>query len=75
VAPWPADGEDMSQIGFHIAGALMTLLGVLCLLSAAAVIVAVDGVVGLPAGALAAAVTFQALRVPVGRTAVRVLER
>jgi hypothetical protein len=65
----------MTQIGFHVAGALMTLLGVLCLLSAAAVVVAVDGVVGLPAGALAAVVTFQALRVPVGRTAVRALDR
>jgi hypothetical protein len=65
----------MSQIGFHVAAALMTLLGVLCLVSAAAVIVAVDGIVGLPAGVLAAVVTFQALRVPVGRTAVRVLER
>ena len=65
----------MSQIGFHVAAALMTLLGVLCLVSAAAVIVAVDGIVGVPAGVLAAVVTFQALRVPVGRTAVRVLER
>jgi hypothetical protein len=65
----------MSQSGFHVAGALITLLGVVCLLSAAAVIVAVDGIVGLPAGVLAAVVTFQALRVPVGRTAVRVLER
>ncbi|HEX2105476.1 MAG TPA: hypothetical protein VHF51_17615 [Solirubrobacteraceae bacterium] len=65
----------MSQIGFHIAGALITLLGVLCLLSAAVVIIAVDGVVGVSAGVLAALVTFQALRVPVGRTAVRMLER
>jgi hypothetical protein len=65
----------MSQVGFHIAAALMTLLGVLCLLSAAAVVIAVDGVVGLPAGVLAAVVTFQALRVPVGRTVVRVLDR
>jgi hypothetical protein len=64
----------MSQIGFHIAGALMTLLGVLCLLSAAAVVMAVDGVIGLPAGALAAFVTFQALRGPLGRTAVRALD-
>jgi hypothetical protein len=70
-----ADGKVMSQIGFHLAGILMTLLGVACLLSAAAVVIAVDGLVGLPAGVLAAVVTFQALRVPVGRTAVRVLER
>jgi hypothetical protein len=64
----------VSQIGHHLAGALMTLLGVLCLLSAAAVVVALDGIVAVPAGALAAMATFHALRVPVGRAAVRVLE-
>ena len=65
----------MSHIDLHIAGALMTLLGVLCVLTAVAVIVAVDGVIALPAAVVAAVVTFQALRVPVGRTAARVLER
>ena len=75
-APRHADGNsDMRDIGFHIAGALITLLGILCLVSAAAVVVAVDGMIGLPAGALAAFVTFQALRVPLGRSAARALDR
>jgi hypothetical protein len=65
----------MRHLDFHIAGALMTLLVVLCLLPAVAVVTAVDHVAALPAGALAAFATFQALRVPFGRTAVRVLDR
>jgi hypothetical protein len=65
----------MRQLDFHIAGALMTVLVVLCAASAIAVATLVGGVAGLPAGALAAFATFQALRVPFGRTAVRVLDR
>jgi UDP-N-acetylmuramyl pentapeptide phosphotransferase/UDP-N-acetylglucosamine-1-phosphate transferase len=65
----------MSQLGFHVAGILMTVLVALCAVSAIAAVTVVDGVAGLPAGALAAVATFQALRVPFGRTAVRVLDR
>ena len=57
----------------------MTLLALLCLLSAIAVAVAVAGIggapAGVPAGALAAVATFQLLRGPIGRAAVRLLDR
>jgi hypothetical protein len=66
---------DMSQLGFHIAGILMTVLVALCLVSAVAAATVVGGTAGLPAGAVAAVATFQALRVPFGRTAVRALDR
>jgi hypothetical protein len=48
---------------------------VLCLLPGVAVVMAVGSVAALPAGAFATVATFQALRVPFGRTAARVLDR
>jgi hypothetical protein len=62
------------HIGLHAAAALMTLLAVACLAAAVAVAVVLDGPVALPAAALAGVVTFQALRVPVGRAATWLLD-
>jgi hypothetical protein len=66
---------DMRHLGLHAAAALMTLLGVLCVLTGGAAALLVDGLLSLPAAGVAAAATFQALRRPVGRTAGRLLDR
>jgi hypothetical protein len=67
--------RTIQHIGLHAATALMTLLAVACVAAAVAVAVVVDGPLALPAAALAGAVTFQALRVPVGRAATWLLDR
>jgi hypothetical protein len=61
--------RTIRHIGLQAAVALMALLAVACLAAAVGVAVVVDGPLALPAAALAGAVTFQALRVPVGRAA------
>jgi hypothetical protein len=59
----------LRRIGPSAAATLMALLAALCLTAAVAAAVLVGGPAGLALGALAAAATFQALRVPVGRAA------
>jgi hypothetical protein len=63
------------RIGPAAAAALVALLAAACLAVALAPAVAVGSVAGLPVGALAAAATFQALRVPVGRAASWLVDR
>jgi hypothetical protein len=63
------------HIGPSAAAMLMALLAALCLIAAVAAAVAVGGPAGPPLGALAAAATFQALRVPVGRAASWLVDR
>jgi hypothetical protein len=65
----------MRQLNFHAAGALMTLLALICLIPPAGVIVLLDSLFAIPVALVAAVLIFQALRVPVGRTAGRLLER
>ncbi|MEA2284748.1 MAG: hypothetical protein QOJ21_791 [Solirubrobacteraceae bacterium] len=65
----------MRHLDFHAAAALMTLMALICLIPPAGLIVLLDSAVAIPAAIVAAFVTFQALRVPVGRTAGRLLER
>jgi hypothetical protein len=65
----------LRRIGPSAAATLMALLAALCLTAAAAAAVVVGGPAGLAVGALAAAATFQALRVPVGRAAGWLVDR
>ena len=53
----------------------MALLAAACLAAGAATATAVGGTLALPAAAVAAGATFQALRVPVGRAASWMLDR
>ncbi|MEA2248358.1 MAG: hypothetical protein QOH46_2887 [Solirubrobacteraceae bacterium] len=53
----------------------MTLMALMCLIAPAGVIVLLDSAIAVPVALVAAVATFQALRVPVGRTAGRLLER
>jgi hypothetical protein len=64
----------MRHLDAHAAAALMTLLALICLIPPAGIIVLLDSAVAIPVAIVAAFVTFQALRVPVGRTAGRLLE-
>jgi hypothetical protein len=59
----------LRRIGPSAAATLMALLAAVCLASAVTAAAVVGGPGGLGLGALAAAATFQALRVPVGRAA------
>jgi hypothetical protein len=61
--------QTLRSIGVPAAAALMTLMAALCLAAAIAPIVLIDGALSPPVAALAAAATFQTLRVPVGRAA------
>jgi hypothetical protein len=61
--------QALRHIGVPAAALLFTLMAAVCLAAAGAAIAAVDGVLAFPLAALAALVTFQALRVPVGRAA------
>jgi hypothetical protein len=65
----------LRTISLHAAGVLMALLAIACLAAAGAAGTAVGGALTLPVAALAAGVTFQALRVPVGRAAAWLLDR
>ena len=65
----------LRHLGLHAAAGLMTLLAAACLAAGAATATAVGGPLALPAAALAAGATFQALRVPVGRAASWMLDR
>ena len=67
--------RSLRHLGLHAAAALMTLLAAACLAVAAATATAVGGTLALPAAAVAAGATFQALRVPVGRAASWMLDR
>ena len=64
----------LHRIGLPVAAALMTLMAAACLALAVATVSIVGGLPGVGAGALAAAAAFQALRVPVGRTASRLID-
>jgi spore maturation protein SpmB len=61
--------QALRTIGLPAAAALMTLLAALCLAAAVASVALVGGPLSLPVAVLAAAATFQGLRVPVGRAA------
>jgi hypothetical protein len=65
----------MRHLDLHAAAALLTLMALICLIAPVGVIVLLDGTLALPVALVAAFATFQALRVPVGRTAGRLLER
>jgi hypothetical protein len=65
----------LRRIGPSAAATLMALLAALCLAAAIVAAVAVGGPAGAALGALAAAATFQALRVPVGRAASWLVDR
>jgi hypothetical protein len=65
----------LRRIGPSAAAALVAVLAALCLTAGIAAAVAVDGPAGPALGALAAGVTFQALRVPVGRAASWLVDR
>ena len=67
--------RSLRHLGLHAAAALMALLAAACLAVAAATATAVSGTLALPAAAVAAGATFQALRVPVGRAASWMLDR
>ena len=67
--------RPLRHLGLHAAAALMALLAAICLAVAAATATAVGGTLALPAAAVAAGATFQALRVPVGRAASWMLDR
>ena len=67
--------RSLRHLGLHAAAALMALLAAACLAVAAATATAVGGTLALPAAAVAAGATFQALRVPVGRAAGWMLDR
>jgi hypothetical protein len=66
--------RTIRHIGLHAAAALMTLLAAACLAVAVTVAVVVDGPLTIPAAVVAGGATFQALRVPVGRAASRLLD-
>jgi hypothetical protein len=59
----------LRTVGLPAAAALMTLMAAVCLAAALAPVAIVGGPASLVLGAAAAAATFQALRVPVGRAA------
>jgi hypothetical protein len=61
--------QALRAIGVPAAAALMTAMAAVCLAVAAAPVALLGGPLSLPLAALAAAATFQALRVPVGRAA------
>ena len=65
----------LRHLGLHAATALVTLLAAACLAAGAVTAATVGGPLALPAAALAAGATFQALRVPVGRAASWMLDR
>ena len=65
----------LRHLGLDAAAALMTLMAIVCLGTAVATATLLGGVLGLPIAALAAVVTFQALRVPVGRASSWLLDR
>lgn len=67
--------RPLRHIGLHAAAALMTVMAIACLAAGAAAASVVGGPAALPAAALAAVATFQALRVPVGRAATWMLDR
>jgi len=64
----------MRHLQLHAAAALITLMALICLIPAAGAVILFDSIAALPLGLLAAFATFQALRVPVGRKAGRLLE-
>jgi hypothetical protein len=59
----------LRTVGIPAAAVLMTLMATLCLAAAVAPVALLGGPLSLPLAAVAAAATFQALRVPVGRAA------
>ena len=65
----------MIDLRSHAAALLLTLLVALCVLAGFGAATLVDGALAAPFALLCAVATFQALRVPVGRTARRLLER
>jgi hypothetical protein len=65
----------LRRIGPSAAATLMAVLVALCLTAGVTAAVAVGGPAGPALGALAAAATFQALRVPVGRAASWLVDR
>jgi hypothetical protein len=67
--------RPLRHIGLHAAAALMTLMAIACLAAGGVVASVVGGAPALPAAALAAVATFQALRMPVGRAAAWLLDR
>ena len=67
--------RSLRHLGLHAAAALMTLLAAACLAAGAMAATAIGGTLALPAAAVAAGATFQALRVPVGRAASWMLDR
>lgn len=64
----------LRTIGLPAAAALMLLMAAICLAAAVVPVALVGGPASLPLGALAAAGAFQALRVPVGRAASRLID-
>jgi hypothetical protein len=64
----------LHRIGLPVAAALMTLMAAACVALAVATVSIVGGVAGIGAGALVAVAAFQAMRVPVGRTASRLID-
>jgi hypothetical protein len=64
----------LRTIGLPAAAALITLMAALCLAAAAAPLALVGGPLSLPLAALAAGAAFQALRVPVGRAAIWLID-
>jgi hypothetical protein len=65
----------LRRIGPSAAATLIAVLAAVCLTAAIAAAAVVGGSAGLALGALAAAATFQALRVPVGRAASWLVDR
>jgi hypothetical protein len=65
----------LRRIGPSAAATLMAALAAVCLTAAIVAAAVVGGPAGLALGALAAATTFQALRVPVGRAASWLVDR
>jgi hypothetical protein len=65
----------MIDLRSHAAAVLLTLLVAVCVLAGLGATALIDGALTAPVAVLCAVVTFQALRVPVGRTARRLLER
>ena len=64
----------LRRIGLPAAAALMALMALVCVALAVATAALVGGAPGLAAGALVAVAAFQLLRVPVGRTASRLID-
>jgi hypothetical protein len=65
----------MIDLRSHAAALILTLLVAVCVLAGFGATALIDGALAAPVALLCAIATFQALRVPVGRTARRLLDR